>query len=203
MIKIATDFSGLGSPEEAFKRLQVNHEVVFACEKDEHARRSYSANHEADIFYDDVTTRDNSTAPYSDFYAFGFPCQAFSISGKRLGFEDTRGTLFFNLLEYISTHKPRIFVAENVKGLLSHDKVPGSKSKHGRTFGVIRDALAITINGQHNLYKYDDCVNYHVHFQVLNTKDYGLPQNRERIFIVGFRDEEDSIRFKFPKKITA
>lgn len=198
---IGTDFSGLGSPEEALKRLNVKHRVAFACERDKHARASYSQNHNPGIFYNDITERNNAEVPNTDLYVFGFPCQAFSMAGHRKGFEDTRGTLFFNSLEYIAIHKPRVFIAENVKGLLSHDKVKGSKSKYGKTFGVIRDALALTINGQHNLYKYDDCVNYHVYFQILNTKDYGVPQNRERIFIVGFRDEIDASNFKFPKTI--
>lgn len=198
---IGTDFSGLGSPEEALKRLNVKHRVAFACERDKHARASYSQNHNPGIFYNDITERNNAEVPNTDLYVFGFPCQAFSMAGHRKGFEDTRGTLFFNSLEYIAIHKPRVFIAENVKGLLSHDKVKGSKSKYGKTFGVIRDALALTINGQHNLYKYDDCVNYHIYFQILNTKDYGVPQNRERIFIVGFRDEIDASNFKFPKTI--
>lgn len=198
---VSTDFSGLGSPEEALKRLQVKHKIAFACDIDKYAKASYLANHEPEIFFDDITTRNQSETPESDLYVFGFPCQAFSISGKRLGFEDTRGTLFYNSLSYIKEKKPRVFIAENVKGLFSHDKAKGSKSKYGRTFGVIRDALGLTINGQHNLYKYDDCVDYHIHFQILNTKHYGLPQNRERIFIVGFRDEEDALKFKFPAKM--
>lgn len=137
---LSTDFSGLGSPEEALKRLGVPHRVVFACERDKYARNSYYANHEPEIFYDDVTTRDNKTAPYSDMYVFGFPCQAFSIAGKQKGFEDTRGTLFFNSLDYINQKRPRTFIAENVKGLLSHD--------NGKTFRTIIDCLAVSENGQ-------------------------------------------------------
>ena len=200
-LKVATDFSGLGSPEEALKRLQVEHEVVFACDKDKYAKAAYLANHNPGIFYDDITTRNHAEAPQSDIYIFGFPCQAFSLAGNRKGFEDTRGTLVYNSAEYIRTHRPRVFVAENVKGLLSHDKPKGSKSKFGRTFGVIRDLFGCTVNGQQNLYKYKDCLDYHIFFQVLNSKDYTVPQNRERVFIVGFRDEKDANTFSFPKKI--
>jgi DNA (cytosine-5)-methyltransferase 1 len=188
---LATDFSGLGSPEEAIKRLGVPYRVVFACERDKYARNSYYANHEPEIFYDDVTTRNNDTAPYSDCYVFGFPCQAFSIAGKQLGFEDMRGTLVFNSADYIRKKKPRTFIAENVKGLLSHDG--------GRTFRTIIDTFAISENGAHNMFQKVDCLGYHVFYQVHNTKNYGIPQNRERIFIIGFRDEADALRFSQPK----
>lgn len=187
---VGTDFTGLGSFEEALKRLKVKHRIAFACDKDKYVKQSYLANHTPEIFYDDIVLRDQAKTPYSDIYCFGFPCQAFSLAGNRKGFEDTRGTLFFNSLEYIRKNKPNCFLAENVKGLLSHDK--------GRTFSVIKDALGYTINGQHNLYKYDDCVNYHIHYLVINSKKHGIPQNRERIFIVGFKDH---VNFKFPKPI--
>lgn len=186
-IIVASDFSGLGAFEEALKRLKVNHRIAFACDKDKYAKHSYLANHNPEIFYDDITTRNQSETPYSDIYCFGFPCQAFSIAGNRKGFEDTRGTLFFNSLEYIKQKQPLCFIAENVKGLLSHDK--------GKTFSVIKDALAYTVNGQHNLYKYDDCVNYHLYYFVLNSKKYGIPQNRERIFLIGFKKQ---VEFKKP-----
>lgn len=200
MLIVGTDYSGLGAPEQALKDLGVKFKTAFACDIDKYVTASYLANHETDNFYPDVTKRDNASAPAVDMYVFGFPCQAFSLSGKRLGFEDTRGTLFFNSLEYLAEKRPRIFIAENVKGLLSHDKKKGTKGKFGNTFNTILDCLAATANGQYNLHKYDDCINYHIHYQVLNTKDYGLPQNRERIFIIGFRDEADSIKFRFPKK---
>lgn len=191
MIDVASDFSGLGAFEEALKRLNVKHRIVFACDKDKYAKASYLANHSPEIFYDDITTRNQSQTPYSDIYCFGFPCQAFSLAGNRKGFEDTRGTLFFNSLEYIKEKQPLCFIAENVKGLLSHDK--------GKTFSVIRDALGVTINGQLNLHKYDDCIGYHIYYKVLNSKKYGIPQNRERIFIVGFKNAIDAQKFNYPK----
>lgn len=199
-VLVGTDFSGLGSFEEAIKRLKINHTVKFACDKDKYVKQSYLANHNPEIFYDDIVLRNQHETPKTGIYVFGFPCQAFSIAGNRKGFEDTRGTLVYNSAEYIKIHRPEVFVAENVKGIFSHDKVKGSKSKYGRTFGVIRDLFGATVNGQENLYKYDDCLNYHIYFQILNSKDYGIPQNRERVFIVGFANREDAIKFKYPKK---
>ena len=129
--------------------------------------------------------------PYVDLLVFGFPCQAFSMAGKRQGFEDTRGTLFYDALRYLKEHRPRYFIAENVKGLLSHD--------NGKTFQTIIDCLAKTTNYQMSLMPFDN-LDYHIHYKVLNTKDFGIPQNRERIFIIGIRDDEDN-NFNFPKEI--
>lgn len=201
MITVGTDFSGLGAPEMALKELGIEHKILFACEKDKYAKASYLANHEAEIFYEDVTTRDNEKAPEVDLYCFGFPCQSFSLSGKRKGFDDVRGTLFFNSAEYVRLKRPKVFIAENVKGLLSHDKPKGSKSKHGRTFSTIINLLAKTINGQILMPMYEDNLGYNVFYTVLNSKYYDVPQNRERVFIVGFRDD---VEFAFPqsKKVT-
>jgi len=115
------------------------------------------------------------------------------MAGKRKGFEEARGTLFFNVAEFIKINQPKVFVLENVKGLLSHDK--------GNTFQTIVDILSNgggTQNGQISLDVFEDGLGYHIYWQVLNTKDYGIPQNRERIFIVGFKDFRE---FSFPKPI--
>ena len=191
MLKIGTDFSGIGSPEQALIKLGIEHKSMFACDVDKYAKKSYLANYKTENFYDDITTRNHNEAPYVDLYVAGFPCQAFSMAGKRLGFEDTRGTLFYDLLKYLKAKKPKYFVLENVKGLLSHNG--------GRTFLTILDCLAKTVNGQYSFTNYEDGLNYYVYYKVLNTKDYGIPQNRERVFIVGFRDEKH--HFKFPKTI--
>ena len=191
MITIGTDFSGIGSPEQALIKLGVKHKSMFACDVDKYAKQSYLANYNPETFYDDITTRDHNEAPYVDLYVAGFPCQTFSMAGKRKGFEDTRGTLFFDLLKYLKAKKPKYFVLENVNGLLSHNG--------GRTFLTILDCLAKTVNRQYSFSTYEDGLNYHIYYKVLNTKDYGIPQNRERVFIVGFRDKKHS--FKFPKKI--
>ncbi len=189
MLKVGTDFSGIGSPEQALIKLGIKHKSMFACDFDKYAKQSYLANYNTENFYNDITTRNHNQTPYVDLYVAGFPCQTFSMAGKRKGFEDTRGTLFFDLLKYLESKKPKYFILENVKGLLSHEK--------GRTFAIILDCLAKTVNTQYSFTMYDEGLNYHIYYKVLNTKDFGIPQNRERVFIVGFRDDKHS--FKFPK----
>ena len=190
-MKIGTDFSGIGAPEMALKYLGIDFESVFACEIDKYARQSFEQLHKPNTFYNDITTRNHKEVEQLDLYVAGFPCQAFSMAGKRKGFEEARGTLFFNVAEFIKINQPKVFVLENVKGLLSHDR--------GNTFQTIVDILSNgggTQNGQISLDVFEDGLGYHIYWQVLNTKDYGIPQNRERIFIVGFKDFRE---FSFPK----
>ena len=191
-MKIGTDFSGIGSPEMALKLLNIEHEQVFACEIDKYARKSFEAIHGSpQTFYEDITKRDHSEIPQLDLYVAGFPCQAFSMAGKRKGFDDVRGTLFFNVAEFIKINQPKCFILENVKGLLSHDG--------GKTFQTIISLLTDnggTANGQIFIPYFEDGLGYHIYYKVLNTKDYGIPQNRERIFIVGFKEFRE---FSFPK----
>ena len=190
-MKVGTFFSGVGSPEQALKNLGVKHEIEFACDIDKHAKQTYLKNFKPKLFAEDITALEMQDLPYVDLLVFGFPCQAFSMAGKRKGFDDTRGTLFYDALRYLKEHKPRYFIAENVKGLLSHDS--------GRTFTTIIDCLAKTTNYQMSLMPFEN-LGYHIHYKVLNTKDFGIPQNRERIFIIGIRDDEDN-NFNFPKEI--
>jgi DNA (cytosine-5)-methyltransferase 1 len=194
-MKIGTDFSGIGSPEMALKLLDIEHEQVFACEIDKYARKSFEAIHgNPQRFYEDITKRDHSEIPQLDLYVAGFPCQAFSMAGKRKGFDDVRGTLFFNVAEFIKINQPKCFILENVKGLLSHDG--------GKTFQTIISLLTDnggTANGQIFIPYFEDGLGYHVYYKVLNTKEYGIPQNRERVFIVGFKDFRE---FYFPKPFT-
>ena len=192
-MKVGTDFSGIGAPETALKYLGINFESIFACDIDKYAKQSFLQLHKTQKFYNDITTRDHKEVEQLDLYIAGFPCQAFSMAGKRKGFEETRGTLFFNVAEFIKINQPKVFVLENVKGLLSHDS--------GRTFQTIVDILSNnggTQNGQISLDMFDDGLGYNIYWQVLNTKNYGIPQNRERIFIVGFKDFR---QFSFPKPI--
>ena len=189
---VGTDFSGIGSPEQALKNLEIKHKVEFACDIDKYAKQTYLANHHCKKFYDDITTRNHSEVPQLDLYVGGFPCQAFSLAGNRKGFEEARGTLFFNMAEFIKINQPKTFILENVKGLLSHD--------NGKTFQTIISILSDgggTVNGQHSIPYFDDGLGYHIYYQVLNTKEHGIPQNRERIFIVGFKDYRE---FRFPIK---
>jgi DNA (cytosine-5)-methyltransferase 1 len=182
MIKIATAFSGIGSPEMALKRLEYDHEVVFACEIDKFARQSYKAIYEIDddIFYTDVCEVDGTRYKDVDLFVFGFPCQTYSMAGKREGLESQRGTLFYEGARITKEMRPKYFIAENVKGLLS--------SNEGQDFETIMEIL-----------RHD--VGYHCTYAVLNTKDYGIPQNRERVFIVGFSDDlhHEYISYEYPK----
>ncbi len=191
-MKIGTDFSGIGSPEMALKMLGIEHKQVFACEIDKYARKSHRAIYGEDYtLYEDITKRDHSEVEQLDLYVAGFPCQAFSMAGKRKGFEDTRGTLFFNVAEFIKINQPKCFILENVKGLLSHEG--------GKTFQTIISLLTDnggTANGQMFIPYFEDGLGYHIYYKVLNTKHYGFPQNRERIFIVGFKEFRE---FRFPK----
>jgi len=190
-MKVGTFFSGIGSPEQALLNLGIKHDIEFACDIDKYARQTYLKNFDCKKMYEDITTLNMKDLSYVDLLVFGFPCQAFSMAGKRGGFEDTRGTLFYDALRYLKEHKPRYFIAENVKGLISHDS--------GKTFQTIIDCLALTVNTQMTLMPFNN-LGYHIHYKVLNTKDYGIPQNRERIFIVGIRDDADN-NFRFPKEM--
>jgi DNA (cytosine-5)-methyltransferase 1 len=189
---IGTDFSGIGAPEQALTNLGIKYKTAFACEIDKHARKSYEAIHGRPVdFYNDITKRDHKETEKVNLYFAGFPCQSFSLAGKRLGFNEVRGTLFFNVAEYIKTTRPECFVLENVKGLINHD--------NGKTFKTIISLLSDnggTVNGQISIPYFNDGLGYHLYYSVLNSKNYGVPQNRERIFIIGFKNFRS---FNFPK----
>lgn len=159
-------FAGIGGFR--FGMESAGHECVAFCEIDKFARASYKAIHntEGEIELHDITTvtdEEIRNIGHVDVICGGFPCQAFSIAGARRGFEDTRGTLFFEIARFAAILKPKYLFLENVKGLLNHDK--------GNTFETILSAL--------------DELGYDVEWQVLNSKDFGVPQNRERVFIIG------------------
>ena len=176
-------FSGIGGFRLALESLGL--ECVFSSEIDKFAKQTYKANFGIEP-HGDITKIDSKDIPNHDILTAGFPCQAFSIAGKRRGFDDTRGTLFFEVARIIRDKQPKAFILENVPGLVSHEK--------GSTFQTIIDTLATTINGQKSFIETDN-LGYHVYFGYLNSKDFGVAQNRKRIFIVGFRD---SINFRFP-----
>jgi len=197
MIKVGGQFSGVGAFDQALKRLNIKYENIYQAEWDKYARQTYLHNYEEPIYYvKDVndTPSQEITEKYGslDIAMFSPPCQAFSLAGKRLGKEDKRGILFFNSHEFIQVNKPRYFIFENVKGLLSDDG--------GKTFSEWINMLGgKSVNGNAVLFPYEDSVPYHIYWQVLNAKDYGVPQNRERVFIIGIRDDEDNT-FQFPKE---
>lgn len=157
-------FSGIGGFRLGME--MAGHECVGHCEIDKFADKSYRAMHdvkEGEWYAADIRTVEPGDLPEADCYCGGFPCQAFSVAGKRRGFEDMRGTLIFEIFRLAKARKPKILFLENVAGLLNHDK--------GRTFGTILAAM--------------DELGYDAEWQLLNSKNFGVPQNRERVFIIG------------------
>jgi len=190
MIKVATVCSGIGSPEQALNNLNIPHEISFACEIDKYARQTYLANHAPDIMYEDMTKEEwDLPEQYSDLFIGGIPCQSFSLAGKRLGELDPRGLLFFDFYRYVKNQQPKTFIIENVKGLLSDNK--------GKTFQNWIQLLGKSLNTQNFMFQHEDSLGYNLHFKVLNSKDYGVPQNRERVFLVGVRADLPN-NFTFP-----
>lgn len=193
MITVGSDFSGVGAFNQALNRLGIDYEEIFACDMDKYARDTFIYNYGEPKYYP-MNVYDREIPKDSlDIYMTSPPCQAFSLAGKRLGKEDKRGILFFNSHEFIKENKPRYFIFENVKGLLSDD--------NGKTFQEWISMLGgKSVNGNPILFAHEDAVPYHIYWKVLNAKNYGVPQNRERVFIVGIRDDQDNI-FTFPKEV--
>ncbi len=219
-IKIATVFSGIGAPEQALVRMDKNFEIEFACdngerlididynkefgvvksldtvqEKQQYAEHlyanntkkhnfvkdSYLANYKInnDLFFEDVKLLDGSDFNNKvDLFVGGSPCQSFSIAGARGGFEDTRGTLFYEYARLVKEICPKVFVYENVYGVLTHDK--------GQTWQTMQNVF--------------NDLGYYFKWAILDARDYGIPQGRRRLFVVGFKDKEAYERFSFPKK---
>jgi len=218
MLRLATVFSGIGAIEHALKRMSIPHKVVFACdngdievpyEKEEiekvlsqlstpserkdyidnlyienrktnFVEKSYFANYNVSRkeFYQDVRFIDGTFYENEiDLFVGGSPCQSFSMVGKRGGFDDTRGTLFYEFARLVKEIRPRVFIYENVKGVLSHD--------NGNTWTIMQNVF--------------DELGYTWEASVLNSKNYGVPQNRERLFVVGFLRQD--VKFQFPTPI--
>lgn len=169
-------FAGIGGFRIAMQNL--GGECVFTSEWDKQTKKTYAANF-GDYPYGDITKIKETEIPDHDILCAGFPCQAFSIAGKRGGFDDTRGTLFFDVARIIKKKQPKAFFLENVKGLMNH--------KSGKTLALILKVLR------------DDLGYFVPDPQTLNAKDFGVPQKRERIFIVGFHPNEKIKTFNYPK----
>ena len=171
-------FAGIGGFRMAMQSL--GGKCVFSSEWDEQAKKTYYLNY-GEYPFGDITKEETKKFIPDDFDVLcaGFPCQAFSIAGKRGGFEDTRGTLFFEVAEIIRRKKPKAIFLENVKGLTNHDK--------GKTLNTILNVLR------------NDLGYFVPDPQIMNAKDFGVPQNRERIFIVGFRSDQRVDSFNYPK----
>lgn len=192
VVEYGSDFSGVGAFDYAINRVHNKTRNVFACDMDKFARQSYLANHKDPEYYPENVYEREIPAKPLDIYMTSPPCQSFSLAGKRKGKDDDRGVLFFNSHEFIKENKPRFFIFENVKGLLSDD--------NGRTFQEWVNYLGgKSVNGQPCIFPHDEAVPYHIYYKVLNSKKHGVPQNRERIFIVGIRDDNDNV-FSWPKE---
>lgn len=218
-IRVATVFSGIGSPEQALKRLNVEHELVFACDNGERmieidyekefskikalslakdkeeyqenlyanntkrfnfVKKSFLANYTPKYFFEDVKLLDGKDFENQiDLFVGGSPCQSFSIAGRRGGFEDTRGTLFYEYARLVKEIQPEVFIYENVFGVLNHDK--------GKTWEIMKNTF--------------DELGYDYFHSILNAKDYGIPQSRRRLFVVGFKRTGELNTFEFPKPI--
>jgi len=217
MIRLATVFSGIGSIEWALKRINVDHKIVFACDNGErylketteelkeqfkgltdkeiknkvdtiynstgkinYVQETYQANYDVadkDFHQDIRFLNGKDYLGQVDLFVGGSPCQSFSISGKRAGFEDARGTLFYDYARIISESRPKVFIFENVPGLLSHDK--------GNTWKVISEIF--------------DSLGYVWKMRKLKATDFGIPQNRTRVYVVGIRNDLQVEEFEFPK----
>ncbi len=221
MIKLATVFSGIGAIEQALKRLDIEHDIVFACdnggieldidyekeynnidelltteEKNVYVRelykknsrktnfveKSYLHNYNIDkskFFYDVRLLNGRDFNGKVDLLVGGSPCQSFSVIGSKGGFNDTRGTLFYEFARLVKEIQPKIFVYENVYGLFRHDK--------GKTWEVVQNTF--------------DELGYHYKYEILDSRDFGIPQGRRRVFVVGFRSKDVCEKFTFPLKI--
>lgn len=192
MLRVGSDFSGVGAFNQALIRLDVEYKEVFACDMDKFARETFIHNYGEPEYYPANIYDREIPSDSLDIYMTSPPCQAFSLAGKRLGKDDKRGILFFNSHEFIQVNKPRFFIFENVKGLLSDDG--------GKTFQEWINMLGgKSVNGVPVLFPYEESVPYHLYWQVLNAKNHGVPQNRERVFLIGIRDDSDN-RFQFPRE---
>lgn len=168
MIRFFDMFSGIGGFRAGLERAG-GYKCVGHCEIDAFANRSYNAvfDTENEVFFDDATKINPKDIPAFDILCAGFPCQAFSVAGRRRGFEDARGTLIFEIVRVLGEKRPKYFLLENVPGLLNHDE--------GRTFTQILIALSD--------------LGYGIEWQVLNSADFGVPQTRKRVYLVGYLDE--------------
>lgn len=167
-IKFIDLFCGIGSFHYSFKKL--NWKCVMACDIDKAVKETYKENYDL-LPLDDITEIEPVNITSYDILCAGFPCQPFSQCGKHKGFDDKRGTMFFHIMKFVEYHKPTILILENVQGLLNHDK--------GKTFDRMKGDI--------------EAANYTITYKVIKCSDYGLPQMRKRLFIIGVRNDSDMV----------
>lgn len=178
-LNVSTVFSGIGAIEHALQRMNIPSEIIFACDIDKYCKKSYFANYDIkeENWIDDIhNIKGNKFKGKIDLLVGGSPCQSFSMVGRRKGLEDSRGLLIYQFVKLVNQIQPKVFIYENVKGLLNHGK--------SETWKKLKATL--------------DKTNYKIYVKILNAKDYGIPQNRERMFVVGFKKARD---FEFPEPI--
>lgn len=181
-LRIATDCSGLDTPITALNLVGIPYEHIFSSDINESSKKFILQNHKPHTFYNNLIGRKFDTNLKLDLYVAGFPCQPFSTLGKQCGINDKRGKIFFHIADFIENQQPNIFILENVKRIKTIDG--------GATFKIILDRLS-QIGGQM----------YTIHHHVLNTCDYGLPQSRNRVYIVGIKKILLKNQLSFPEKL--
>ena len=183
VLRVGTDCSGIEAPIQALRQLGIPFRHVFSSEIDKYCIQSIKANYEPEILFGDpdgpfkdgdITKRNIDDVPDMDLYVCGFPCQPFSTLGSRGGLSDKRGGVFWTCVDVITKRRPRHFLLENVTGILSQGRIPGTKTGYGETWKAMIKALdTLTEDG------------YIIEWKILNTRDYGIPQNRKRVYILG------------------
>ena len=179
ILKVGTLFSGIGAFEHALDRLSIKYEIVFACDIDSYVKKSYFENYkiQEDVWYDDILKLNATKYIHEniDIIVGGSPCQSFSFVGKQKGLEDDRGNLIFEFIRVVKECEPKMFLFENVKGLTTHDS--------GKTFEYV-------------LSKFNE-LDYNISYDILKATDYGIPQSRQRLFLIGI-NKKTNITIKFP-----
>jgi DNA (cytosine-5)-methyltransferase 1 len=177
-IRIADFFSGVGGIGKGFTQAHKNLSIVYSNDNDKYCKKTSDFNYCHKMTLEDISKIDENKLPDFDIFCGGFPCQPFSLAGNKKGFKDKRSNVFYDIVKILKCKKPICIFLENVKNLETHDK--------GKTFQIIKDEL--------------ENIGYKLHYQVLNSCEYGnVPQNRERLYIVGFLSH--SVSFSFPQKI--
>lgn len=190
-VRIATAFSGIGSPEQALNKLGLKHEIVFACDIDKPAKKSYFANYTIteDKWYNDIRTLDATKYKGQvDLFVGGVCCQPWSLSGKLEGWEDPRAKLFKDFVRVICQCQPKVWIFENVDNIVRHE---------GSIDEVEMRSWPYLLNQMTDMFE-EYGLNYDLHWNILNASDYGIPQHRERLFCIGFLKKTD---FLFPAPI--
>lgn len=186
VLRIGTDCSGIEAPIQALQQLKIPFEHSFCCEKDPYALQSIQANYTPEKIYTDITKRKHGLLPDIDMYVCGFPCQPFSLMGNKMGTEDCRSNIMYQCIKVIKKKLPKVFILENVKNFKFIQK--------GEPFDYLVKQLKNVKDANGNLA-------YNVYHDILNTKDYGIPQNRERIFFIGIRKDIQIQEYTRPEKI--